>query len=124
MNVSDALNNRMNFLIARQAVIAGNIANADTPGYAAQDVEMKTNAVPTTPFAMAVTRASHLSASDGSFAGSTRSESYRFVQHNGNAVRLDEEMIRQNETNLNYRLMTQLYSKQAQLQKMALGRGQ
>jgi flagellar basal-body rod protein FlgB len=123
MNISQALTNRMDFLIARQGVIAGNIANADTPGYASADVQMKPQGAPaTTPFSMALTSAAHQMGGGAGGVNAKHNTSYRFIQHNGNAVRLDEQMLLQSQNSLNYRLMTQIYSKNVQLQKMALGR--
>jgi flagellar basal-body rod protein FlgB len=123
MNISNALTNRMDFLIARQGVIAGNIANADTPGYAPRDIALKNNAVAGPSFGMAVTNARHLSGGGAAAAGFKKSENYTHIQHNGNAVRLDEELMKQGETQLNYRLMTQLYTKNVGLQQLAIGRG-
>ena len=52
----EALSNRMNFLVARQSVIAGNIANANTPGYLAKDLKMDKPGSTGGSFAMAMNR--------------------------------------------------------------------
>lgn len=117
-SISNALTQRMNFLSARQAVVAGNIANANTPGYLARDLEKDTQG---SSFAMAVTNAGHISAAGAGGNGKVV-EDARFIQHNGNSVRLDQEMLKLNDTQLNYRMMTELYAKQVSLQKTALGR--
>lgn len=117
-NVYDALTARMNYLTARQGVIAGNIANSDTPGYIDRDLVADSNS---SNFAMMVSSAGHMSApksADG--AGGKIVEDKRFLQHNGNSVRLDQEMLKMNDTQLNYQMMTQLYAKQVALQKLAL----
>ena len=122
-NISDALTQRMNFLIERQAVVAGNIANANTPKYLAKDI-VKTDHSGTgnSTFAMAVTNVQHMAmeSSKGPTSGKL-TEDTRFIQHNGNSVRLDDEMIKMNDIQLNYRMMTELYSKQVAMQKMTLG---
>jgi flagellar basal-body rod protein FlgB len=58
------LNHRMDYLIARQGVVASNIANADTPQYLAKDITFK----PKTEghFAMLVTNARHITPAGGS----------------------------------------------------------
>jgi flagellar basal-body rod protein FlgB len=121
-NVYDALNNRMDFLIARQSTIAGNIANANTPGYLARDLTAPKGGVQGSGFGMMVSNARHLQANSANANGGGRVEEDReFVQHNGNSVRLDVEMLKMNETQMDYRMMTQLYAKQVSLQRLALG---
>lgn len=117
-SISNALTQRMNFLSARQAVVAGNIANANTPGYLARDLQKDAQG---SGFAMAVTNAGHMATSADTGGGKVV-EDARFIQHNGNSVRLDQEMLKLNDTQLNYRMMTELYAKQVALQKAALGR--
>jgi flagellar basal-body rod protein FlgB len=126
-DVMSALTGRMNYLIARQGVVAGNIANADTPGYLAQDLqaEARESASPATSFGMALTNAKHMrTGTSVASDGGTRTTDRTFLQHNGNSVRLDQEMMKMSDIQLNYRTMTQLYAKQVNLQKIALGRGQ
>jgi flagellar basal-body rod protein FlgB len=119
-----ALSHRMDYLIARQGVIASNIANADTPQYLAKDLTF-TPQSSSPSFAMRVTNARHLGGTAGSTNGAGKlTEDSRFLQHNGNSVRQDLEALKQNQTGLDYRLMTQLYSAQMQLQRTAIGRGQ
>lgn len=118
-NVGAALGGRMAFLSARQAVVAGNIANANTPGYLARDLQQT---APSGSFAMAVTNAGHMAPAGVDAGGGKIVEDARFIQHNGNSVRLDQEMLKMNDTQLDYRMMTELYAKQVALQKVALGR--
>jgi flagellar basal-body rod protein FlgB len=122
--VFSALSSRMDYLIARQGVIASNIANADTPGYLAKDIGFAPRSG--SSFAMRVTNAKHLGSSSAGGGGSVGrvTEDSRFIQHNGNSVRQDIEAIKQNQTSLDYRMMTQLYSGNMQLQRLAIGRGQ
>jgi flagellar basal-body rod protein FlgB len=116
------LNHRMDYLIARQGVVASNIANADTPQYLAKDITFK----PKTEghFAMLVTNARHITPAGGNSAVGRVTEDATFMQHNGNSVRQDIEAIKQNQIALDYRAMTQLYSANMQLQRTALGRSQ
>lgn len=117
-SVSDALTQRMSFLIQRQGVVASNLANANTPNYTAKDL---VDTGSSNGFAMAVTNAQHMSTSNGPTTGKM-TEDTRFMQHNGNSVRLDDEMLKMTDIQLNYRMMTELYTKQISMQKMALGK--
>jgi flagellar basal-body rod protein FlgB len=120
--MTDALTNRMNFLAAREATVAGNIANANTPGYLSRDLVAPRNG-DTGSFGMAVTNAQHMQAAKSSPAGEVVTDD-TYMQHNGNSVRLDSEMLKLSDVQLNYRLMTELYSKQVAMQKTAIGRTQ
>lgn len=119
----DALTHRMQFLTAREAVVAGNIANANTPGYLARDLVANAGGAGN-GFALAVTNAQHMQSHGAASSGGRMVEDTTFIQHNGNSVRLDAEMLKLSDVQLNYRMMTQLYSKQVGMQKIALGRGQ
>lgn len=126
-SISGALGARMNYLIARQGLIAGNIANADTPEYLPKDLVAPAKKDATTSaFGLMVSNGMHMAGGGAAKIKKmgTIVEDQRFVQHNGNGVRIDQEMLKMNDVQLNYRLMTELYGKQANLQKIALGRGQ
>jgi flagellar basal-body rod protein FlgB len=122
-SLSQALTSRMNYLTARQSVIAGNIANADTPGYAARDLLASKTGATSSAFGMLLTQAGHVGGKTFAKPAGTVVQDTRFLQQNGNSVRLDQELLKQQQTSLDYRLMTQLYSKNAQFQQLALGRG-
>jgi flagellar basal-body rod protein FlgB len=125
ISLSKALSGRMQFLADRQGVIAGNIANADTPGYVPADLEFKAQVANAQgKMAMRTTDGQHMAGTGGPGASGKRFENARYVQHNGNAVRLDDQMIKMNQTQLDYRMMTEIYSKNRQLQKIAIGRSQ
>jgi flagellar basal-body rod protein FlgB len=118
-----ALSGRMDYLSARQGVLASNIANADTPGYLSHDLAAPKS---TGSFSKALTQAAtqpgHMQAGSSASGVGQGTTSHYFIQHNGNSVRLDDELNKMNQTKLEYQMMTQLYSKQVALQKMALGR--
>jgi flagellar basal-body rod protein FlgB len=121
-NLSDAITSRMNFLIQRQGVVASNIANANTPDYLSRDLVSKGKGANPGSFQLSLTSAQHMigDSSRARMAG-TLTEDARFIQHNGNSVRLDEEMLKMTDIQLNYRMMTEVYSKHSAMQKMALG---
>ncbi|MFZ2619630.1 MAG: flagellar basal body rod protein FlgB [Alphaproteobacteria bacterium] len=121
-SLSAALSHRMNHLVARQGVVAGNVANSETPNFKARDLGFKKLFDSNSSIAMATTNSKHLNPNGAVSAGNRREHSNDMVL-DGNSVQLDQEMLKLNEIQLNYRMATQLYSKQVAFQKMAIGRG-
>ena len=80
---------------ARQAAIAQNMANADTPGYAARDLPKFASLIDTDSAqnGLRATRASHLNASVGSVAFEVAERRDVRSDPNGNAVSLETEML-------------------------------
>ena len=85
------------WLAARRAVIAGNIANASTPGYRARDAAGFDAMLGASRATLAATRPGHLAsagiealAEPETDAGSASAE----VTHSGNSVSLDAELIK------------------------------
>jgi flagellar basal-body rod protein FlgB len=115
MNVSpqsvfDLASRRLEWLSNRQRVISENIANADTAGYRAKDVQ------------------SFESYLDASEPGSVGSPVEVFEQKStwgdtlsGNSVVLEEQMINATDTASQYRLASNLYRKAYQLVLAAAG---
>lgn len=118
-NVSMALKNRMNYLIERQGVVSGNIANATTPGYLAKDVTFD-KMVDKNNMRMATTSGAHLSGNKASSNSFKMTESTKNIRHDGNSVKMDQEMLKLQDIQMNYRLATEIYKKQVGFQKMAL----
>lgn len=118
-NVSMALKNRMNYLIERQGVVSGNIANATTPGYLTKDISFE-KMVDKESIKMSQTSAGHISgkkSSSGNFKMTTSTDN---IRHDGNSVTMDKEMLKLQDIQMNYRLATEIYKKQVGFQKMAL----
>lgn len=121
------LGTRMRWLNERQRVLAQNVANADTPGYRAMDLRepdfrgMLRDA--RGDLRMAATGSGHMAAGKRSSAGFRVDEvrdDYEATP-NGNAVVLEEEMMKVTETAADYQMMTNLYKKHVQLIKTAIG---
>lgn len=121
VSTADLLARRMSFLSARQGVISGNIANANTPGYLARDLQAAP-AGESKSFAMAMTQAGHIRARPSASSEGRMVEDATSIEHNGNSVRLDEQMLKMSSVQGEYRLMTELYAKSAALQKMAVSK--
>ncbi len=118
-SVSAAIAHRMNYLIERQSVVSGNIANAATPGYLSRDLVFAKDLQKLTGN-VAVTNEKHLKGNGQALNGEIV-YNHKNIQHNGNSVTMDMEMLKLNEIQMNYRLMTQLYAKHASMQRMAMG---
>ncbi|MBZ8131786.1 flagellar basal body rod protein FlgB [Afifella sp. IM 167] len=91
----------------RQTVISGNVANANTPGFAARDVEPFETVLDSTHLVMAKTQANHLDIS-GAAAGTSpdvQRDTWN-VHYSGNSVSLDEEMVKAGEVNRAFMLNT------------------
>ncbi len=82
----------------RQAVIAENVANANTPGFRSKDVEPFSAIFDQTKLNMASTRPGHMQALDGvSEAREVEREDSWDVTHSGNSVSLEQEMVKAGE---------------------------
>ncbi len=134
-----ALKGTMSMLGARQKVLARNIANADTPGYAAQDVDEKhfAKALQNSMsgqkkpgggrLALQVTEPGHMAGRGGaSYRGSSL---HRIVESpnsettiNGNSVVLEEQVSQVAETRMRYEAAAGLYQKSMGLLRIALSR--
>ena len=79
---------------ARQAVVARNIANADTPGFVAQQTSSFEKLYREEPnAALRMTRVGHLSGSPSPVATLQATDAQSQTSPNGNSVSLEEEML-------------------------------
>ena len=79
----------------RQALVAQNIANADTPDYKAQDLEAFDTALQkSSDFEWSTTRKTHITPSSVMNASNIVQDSPGGVEPNGNTVSIDNEMLR------------------------------
>ena len=89
---------QLQHLATRQAVIAGNIANANTPGYRAQDVTPFRDVLDRTDLAMAATNGSHIgTGAPSERVTKTRNAEAWEVVHSGNSVSIEEQMMKAGE---------------------------
>jgi len=119
----DALENAMTFHRERQTVLAGNVANVDTPGYRPMDLERiapgEAGALP-----IAQTEAGHLSA--GGTAGATLSfdDSGASASADGNHVNLERELAKMDANRVRYAASSELVSRRLAMLRYAAGDGQ
>ena len=128
VSLVSALSNRMEFLSARQGVVTSNVANANTPGYIAKDMTFNKLTEPSDlkgapgkgeSGQLTNTHTKHMQGKGGVLSGNLF-EDDTHIRHDGNSVKLDEEMLKLNEIQLNYGSVVQLYQKQKQMQQMAV----
>jgi flagellar basal-body rod protein FlgB len=110
---------------ARQAAIAGNVANADTPGYRARDVAPFAQAyqAETAGPAMRATRQGHLE------SGTTQAAMIQSIDApgpsgpNGNTVSLETEMMKAVEVRHSHEMALSVYQTSLGILRTSLGRG-
>jgi flagellar basal-body rod protein FlgB len=122
-----AIKSRMQYHQARQKLLAENVSNADTPGFRPRDLK---------PFDMmlamqrgdvagsagpARTQAGHLSSQGGGSLGDRRAALFESTP-SGNAVNLEDEMMRLAQNNSDYQMATTLYGKSLSYLRLALGK--
>jgi flagellar basal-body rod protein FlgB len=92
------VNQHRSWLSARQAALAQNIANANTPGYKALDIAQFTTALDDRALQMASSSPLHMTTSspDGRGPAQKPGETWE-TTHSGNSVSLEHEMIKSGE---------------------------
>lgn len=126
----DVISNRAGWLARRHAVISGNIANADTPGFTPLDLKEQRPdrlARPAAPsgLGMARTSGSHLAGiapSPPAGERGSRGDSWETAP-SGNAVVIEEQAQKLAQTQIEHQLATSLYGKYVGLMRIALGVG-
>lgn len=115
----DLLDRRLGWLNARQGVLSQNIANADTPGYAARDLPPFARILSGASLAPATTSPMHLTPSRPvALARALATER----APDGNSVRLDEQLTRIADTDSAHELAATLYRKYLGLFRLAIGK--
>ena len=122
----EAITKHMSWIGERQSVLAQNIANADTPGYTANDVkplsfaELVSGSSP--HLQMTTTSPAHVQPI--SAAGPFKLEAQQSAERspNGNSVQLEEQMMKLSDNVNDYALTTSLYRQQLGLLKTVLGK--
>jgi flagellar basal-body rod protein FlgB len=93
--------------LCSQAAISSNVANANTPGYKAKDIEPFSKLLDAKVVSLAVTNPKHLATESTSLRPQgTRKEDSWEVVHSGNSVSLEQEMMKAGEINRDYSLDT------------------
>ena len=123
------LRTRMQWHQERQRVLADNVSNSDTPNFRPRDLVEpkfdKTGAVTGSmgPLAMSRTSASHMTPSGAPSSFDQNKNAGFETRPAGNAVNLEEEMMKAASNQMDYAAATSLYSKSLHLLKTAIGKG-
>lgn len=124
-----AMGGKMNYLSTRQGVIAQNVANADTPNYRPRDLKpvdfgaVLKDVSGSKQVRMEKTAAGHIG--PGGMLGREDIRKSRMtyeVAPAGNAVILEEQMVKASQTTGEYNLITNLMRKNVSMIRTALGR--
>jgi flagellar basal-body rod protein FlgB len=125
------LKERMSWLDARQNVLSQNVANADTPGYAARDLKPvnfeQTLREVTRPNQFAGTL---MTDNPRQIAASQQNAGFADVNTpdvetnpSGNSVSLEQEMIKVSDTQAQFQAAADLYAKAIEMMRTAIGHG-
>jgi len=123
------LRQRMNYEQARQKVLAENVANADTVGYRSRDLTGFDRALSQAGsigggVTLAATQPGHIG---GTLPGASDPDTRRVetfeTKPGGNAVNLEEEMMKVAANQADYQAAVTLYAKSLSFLKIAIGKG-
>jgi flagellar basal-body rod protein FlgB len=123
INLFDLAEKRLLWTAQRQSVLAGNIANANTPAFQARDVEsfesMLTGGGSVEP---ARTQPAHMAGTLPTGLASLTADRPKVRALDGNTVALDQQLTKVAETETTQALVTTVWKKYMGMFSMALGR--
>jgi len=125
MPIFAVLKNRLDYLSDRQRLIAENVANSDTPGFAPRDLKPFTvagRAGTLAPVAMTTTSGMHIEPPTSSRSAQTVVSPDSESTLNGNSVVLEEEMMKMNEARTAYNAAIGFYQRSLGLLQLAIKR--
>jgi len=122
------LRTRLDWAQSRQRLLAENVANSDTPNYRARDLAplnfpdpAKVATAAPQRVQLAQTEAGHFGMAEGSSQFSESKAGYD-VRPTGNAVSLEEEMMKVAANQMDYQAASALYTRSLGLIKTAIGK--
>jgi flagellar basal-body rod protein FlgB len=124
--ILDMLRTKMQWHQERQRLLAENIANADTPNFRPRDLtppDFDKRAPVAQPVALQRTSAAHVAgAMSGDHTVFRSSQGGSEVRPTGNAVSLEEEMLKVAKNQMDHAAAATLYAKSLSLVKTAIGK--
>ncbi len=114
----DSFYDQMRFLAQRDKIISENIANADTPKYQPKDLRKKSSK--DADMNMSVTHPGHMDLDGGTGNFELTKAEILEMKPNGNAVTLENEMLKKSENSLRLMEATNLYNKSRLMLKTAI----
>jgi flagellar basal-body rod protein FlgB len=128
--VLSALRTKMQWHQERQRVLSENVSNSDTPNFKPRDlVEPKFDKAGAAAgsigaLAMVRTTTGHIAPSNGGSDTFDQNRKAGFeTRPAGNAVNLEDEMLKVSANQMDYAAVTSLYAKSLHLLKTAIGKG-
>lgn len=120
------MSQKMSYLGQKQAVLAQNVANADTPGYKAKELvpfQSFAEAMKSASSGMAVTSDKHIvpASMAGVNAGTKKMRSFEVVP-SGNSVDLEQQMTETSATAVEYQADASIYQKFMTMLRIAVGK--
>ena len=133
MTVMQAMTEKMKWLEARQKVLSQNVANSDTPNFKPMDlkeIDFK-NLLKTSTSGSALQSSVNLNATKKNHISDATSGGGVNIKENkqkevyetapaGNAVILEEQLLKMNETMMDHRLISTIYQKNIDLIKSSI----
>lgn len=122
------LKTRMQWQEARQKLLAENVANADLPGFKPHDLREPAfgaalNAA-VSRVTLATTDSGHIGGGASGAGAGDPANARRFeTTPSGNAVNLEDEMLKVAQNQSDYQLAASLYQRSMSLLKIAVGKG-
>lgn len=130
------LKSRLGYLTERQKLVAQNVANADTPGYRPRDLKAYSfqaslmnqasgsvyrggRAAPTSGVQMMETSAAHMAPSNAPSAWRSTAGVDSEVTLDGNAVSLEDQMLKMTDARMNYDAAISFYQKSMNMLRQA-----
>lgn len=122
-----ALKSKMQWHQTRQSVLAENIANSDTPGFESRDVKAYSFkdhiGLANANVSAATTSRQHIGGMISASSGGKAEKRDSFeIAPSGNAVNLEEQMMKITENQMDYQAATTLYTKGLGLIRIALSK--
>ena len=128
--VLSALRTKMQWHQERQRVLSENVSNSDTPNFKPRDlVEPKFDSAGASvagsmgSLAMMRTTTSHIASAGGGQNFAQDRKGVFQTRPAGNAVNLEDQMLKVSANQMDYAAVTSLYSKSLHLLKTAIGKG-
>lgn len=118
----DRMSDALTFHRDRHSVLAGNLANLDTPGYKPVDLERR-DPVAAAPLPMAATEPGHMQSVSGPAGENLVDSSDANPSVDGNAVNLEREMAKVAANRVRYGTTSELVSRRLALLKYAASDG-
>lgn len=131
----EAIGAKMDYLNQRQRIISQNISNADTPGYRPKDIVNADfgNLLRDITRAKSAVRSvdidstneGHMGAKEDVKMGQSRKQKKTYeVAPAGNAVIMEEQLMKSGQVMMDYNMMVNLMQKNTAMLKTAIGRAQ